>query len=195
MSLIPAEDLTFTDVVGEAFLAERGSGLLLSPVDVQLLRGYEAAGIPPAVLVRAITRAAERRRAHGKPFHRSLAALKRTLDAAVRRFQAGQVRGGAVRPSPEQLDRLLAAAREAVLPETRAAYRAAYRAACAGQPPPEAAALAWLAALPRPLRFAAARAARDALGPRLAQEHREEYRGRLRHAVIQEALERAGLTF
>ena len=193
MSLIPTEDVTFIDLVGEAFLETRGAGLMLSPVDVELLRRYEAAGIPPAVLVRGILRAAERRRYHGKPPHLSLGALKRTLDAEVRRFQSGQVRGLAPPPSAELLDRLLALAREAPLPEERKAYRAAYRAACAGDPVREPAALAWLQALPRPVQRAVASELRRTLGARLANQPREEYREQLRNALVNDALERAEL--
>jgi hypothetical protein len=192
MSLIPAEDLGYLDVVGEAFLAVRGQGLVLSPVDVELVRKYEAAGIPANALVHGIVRAAERRRAHGKPPPRSLSALKRTLDAEARRHQGGQVRAGAL-ASAEAIDILLAAAREAVLPEERAAYWAAYRATCAGQTPVEAAALGWLTAVPRDLQRAVAQGVREAVGPRLAPEPREEYRGRLRRALVEDALERAEL--
>ncbi len=129
------------DLVGEAFLAVRGTGLILSPVDVELLRRYEAADIPAPTLIRTIFTAAERRRAHGKPPHQSLSSMKRSLDAAARHFQSGQVRGAEPLASPGTLDRLLAAAREGAQPEDRAAYRAAYRAACAGQAVTEAGAL------------------------------------------------------
>lgn len=193
MSLLPAEDLSYLDLIGEAFLSIRGRGLALSPVDVELVRRYEAAGIPVAVLMRGILKAAERRRAHGKPPHLSLSSLKRTLDAEARRFQAGSVRGGGPLPSPETLDRLLASARDAALPEERAAYRAAYRAACSGHDLPEAAALAWLACVPRDLQRPVVTQVRRRLGPRLAPEPREEYRQRLRHALVQAALARAEL--
>ena len=192
VSLIPTEDIGFLEIVGEAFLSARGRGLALSPVDVELVRSYEAAAIPAAVLVRGIARATERRRAHGKPAPLSLHAIKRTLDAEARRFQAGQVRGGPM-PTAETLDRLLAHAREAPLPEERAAYRAAYRAACAGEDLPEAAGLAWVTELPRPLQRLTSRAVRTNLGPRLASERREAYRERLRHALAQDALRRADL--
>ncbi len=88
MSLLPSDEITFVDLVGEAFLAVRGSGLLLSPVDVELLRHYEAAAIPAPLLIRAVFLAAERRRDHGKPPHGSLSSMRRSLDAAVRRFQS-----------------------------------------------------------------------------------------------------------
>ena len=195
MSLVPTDELTFVDLVGEAFLAVRGTGLVLSPVDVELLRHYEAAAIPAPILIKAILVAAERRRAHGKPPHQSLSSMKRSLQAAARRFQAGQVRGGEPLPSAATLDHLLAHAREGTLPQERAAYRAAYRAACAGYAVPEAGALGWLSALPRPLQREVSSRVRRALGPRLAPEPREEYRQRLRVALIADALQRAELHF
>ncbi len=194
MSLLPADELTFVDLVGEAFLAVRGTGLVLSPVDVELLRRYEAAAIPPPILIRAILIAADRRRAHGKPSHPSLSAMKRSLDAAARRFQHGQVRD-AEPVAPEELDHLLACARDGATPEERAAYRAAYRAACAGQAIPEAGAFGWLAALPRPRQREVSSQVWRALGPRLAPEPREEYRQRLRVALVADAIERAELRF
>lgn len=194
MSLLPSDEINFADLVGEAFLAVRGTGLLLSPVDVELVRGYEAAGIPAPLLIRAIFLAAERRRAHGKPPHASLSSMRRSLDAAARRFQSGQTH--AAEPvEAATLDHLLACAREGALPEERAAYRAAYRAACAGQPITEAGALGWLSALPRGRQRQVSTSVRGTLGPRLAPEAPEEYRQRLRGALIAGALERAALHF
>jgi hypothetical protein len=194
VSLLPADEINFVDLVGEAFLAVRGTGLVLSPVDVELLRGYEAAAIPAPLLIRTIFLAAERRRDHGKPPPASLSSIRRSLDAAARRFQAGQAR--AVEPvSAATLDRLLASAREGEAPEERAAYRAAYRAACAGQPVVEAGALGWLAALPRTRQRQVSTSIRTTLGPRLAPEPLEEYRQRLRGALIAGALDRAELHF
>src|SRR5581483_6060131 len=164
MSLLPTEEISYADLVGEAFLATRGTGLVLSPVDVQLLRGYEAAAVPAPILIRAIFIAAERRRAHGKPPHPSLSSMRRSLDAVARRFLAGQVRDEPP-PAPETLDRLLAHAREGSSPEQRAAYRAAYRAACAGEPLVEAGALGWIAALPRARQRDVASGVQRALGP------------------------------
>lgn len=195
MSLLPSDELTFVDLVGEAFLAVRGTGLVLSPVDVELLRRYEAADIPAPILIKAIFVTAGRRRAHGKPPHQSLSSMKRSLEAAAVRFQSGQVRGAEAPASPQTLDRLLACAREGTEPEERAAYRAAYRAACAGYAVIEAGALGWLSALPRPKQREVSSQVRRALGPRLAPEPLEEYRQRLRVALIADALQRAELQF
>ena len=185
--------MTFLDIVGEAFLSTRGRGLVLSPVDVTLLRTYEASGVPAPILVRGILRAAERRRANGKPpppppsTPSSAHSTPRPATSTPARCAA------APSPSAEQLDALLAAAREAPLPEERAAYRAGYRAACAGEDTREAAALAWLGGLPRSLQRATASAIREGLGPRLAPEPREEYRVRLRRALVADAIQRANL--
>jgi len=196
VSLIPADDFTYLDLVGEAFLAERGQGLVLSPVDVELVRHYEGAGVPPHVLVLGIARACERRRYHGKPPPASLSACKRTLDAEVRKHLAG--RAGSLRqegPFAEAgtLDRLIAATREATDPAERAAYASAYRAACAGLAIPEAAGLGYLRHLPRLDQRLLAQAVHATLGRRLAPEPREEYRERLRRALVSAAIAQAKL--
>jgi hypothetical protein len=188
MSLIPAEEVTYVDSVGEFFLAQRGTGLMISSPDVELLRGYEGAGIPATVLCRGIERAFERRRQHGKPPHRTLSACKRTLDAEVKRFLAGAGRPPGDLPSAETLDRLVALAKSADRPEDKAAYRAAYRAACAGGHPSEAAGLAFLRALPSGERRRVAQGARAVLGQRVSGASRAEYRERLRSILIERVL-------
>jgi hypothetical protein len=188
MSLLPADEVTYLDCVAEFFLAQRGTGLMVSPPDVELLRAYEGAGIPPTVLCRGIERAFERRRQHGKPPHRTLSSCRRTLDAEVRRFLLGAGRPPGDLPTPEILDRLVALAKSADKAEDKAAYRAAYRAACAGGTPSEAAGMAYLMALSKGERRRVAQRARASLGERVSGASRAEYRERLRSILVEQVL-------
>jgi hypothetical protein len=190
VSLLPADEVTYLDCVAEFFLAQRGTGLMISSPDVELLRAYEGAGIPATVLCLGIERAFERRRHHGKPPYRTLSACRRTLDAEAKRFLAGANRAPGDLPSAQSLDRLVALAKSADQPEEKAAYRAAYRATCAGGVPSEAAGLAYLQALPRAARAQIAREAVASLGQRVPGASRAEYRERLRSILITDVLRR-----
>jgi hypothetical protein len=190
LSLLPADEVTYLDCVAEFFLAQRGVGLMISSPDVELVRAYEGAGIPTAVLCRAIERAFERRRHAGKPPHRTISSCRRTLDAEVRRYLGGANRAPGETPDAHALDRLVGLAKSADRPEEKAAYRAAYRAACAGGAPEEAAGLAYLMALPRPERSQVSREVRFRLGERVPGASLAGYRDRLRTSLIREALRR-----
>ena len=54
MSRIPAEALSYQAVVGEFFLQLRGAGLLLSPLDQELVTEWERRGLPVAVVCRGL---------------------------------------------------------------------------------------------------------------------------------------------
>jgi hypothetical protein len=190
VSLLPADEVTYLDCVSEFFLAQRGVGLMISSPDVELVRAYEGAGIPTAVLCRAIERAFERRRHAGKPPHRTLSSCRRTIDAEVRRFLGGANRAPGEQPDSHTLDRLVGLAKSASRPEEKAAYRAAYRAACAGGAPEEAAGIAYLLALPLIERTRVSQAVRAGLGQRVPGASLAGYRDHLRSSLIGEALRR-----
>jgi hypothetical protein len=190
VSLLPADEVTYLDCVAEFFLAQRGTGLMISSPDVELVRAYEGAGIPTAVLCRGIERAFERRRHAGKPPHRTLSSCRQTIDAEVRRFLGGANRAPGDLPDSHALDRLVALAKSADRPEEKAAYRAAYRAACAGGIPEEAAGLAYLMALPVAERTRVSQAVRLGVGRRIPGASLAGYRDHLRTSLIREALRR-----
>ncbi len=194
MSLLPQDDIGYLDYVAEFFLAQKGTGLVLSPVDVELVRRWEGEGVPFEVVCRGIARAFEARRRNGKPRTPtlSLGACKRSIDAEVRRFRTSSLRGAEPPPPPDRIDRLLARARGAGSPPERAAYRAAYRALCEGTPPELPAGAAYLEALSSAERRAQLRGLFRAL-PRQAGEPPWQRRERLREAIARLAAERGRL--
>lgn len=180
--------------MGEFFLAQKGAGLVLSPPDVELVRRYEGEGIPFEVLCRGIERAFEVRRRHGRERTPtlSLRSCKRSIDAEVRRHLKGALRGAGPVPDAGRIDRLLGLARTAGTKEIRAAYRAAYRAACSGDAVERAAAFAYLGALTRPEQRQLCRAIAAAV-PRSPESPPWERRAALRAALTTAALERGKL--
>ena len=56
MSHLPAETLSYEAVVSEYFLGLRGAGLMLSPLDLEQVRGWERRGVPVAVVCRGLRR-------------------------------------------------------------------------------------------------------------------------------------------
>jgi len=201
MSLLPVEEITYVDCVTEFFTGLKGSGLMLSPLDVEFVRGYEVQGIPAAVLCHGIERAFEARlrnaRRVGKdpPAEgpRSLRSFRRSIEAEVRKFLKGAPGRTSSPAEPAQIDRLLAHARDAEDPAERAAYREAYRAACQGTPLAPAAALRYLASLPRRTQREVCGSVGRRLTPRPHEVTRLQWRLRLRDALIEEALRRARL--
>jgi hypothetical protein len=193
VSLLPAEEITYLDYVAEFFLSQKGAGLVLAPPDVELVRRYEGEGIPFEVLCRGIERAFEVRRRHGKERtpHLSLRSCRRSMDAEVRRFRKGALRGAGPVADAGLLDRLLGLARTAPKPASLA-YRAAYRAACAGDAIEPAAAFAYLAALPRADQRQLCRATVASL-PRAPGTPPWERRALLRAALTTAALEHGKL--
>ena len=68
MSDLAGSDLTYQAVVAEYFLGLRGGGLMLSPLDQELVAEWEKRGLPVAVVCRGLSRGLEelvRRRAPG----------------------------------------------------------------------------------------------------------------------------------
>ncbi len=194
MSLLPTEEITYLDYVAEYFLAQKGAGLTLSPPDVELVRRYEGEGIPFEVLCRGIERAFEVRRRHGKERtpHLSLRSCRRSIDAEARSFRKGALRGAGPIADSGRLDRLLGLARGADSKPVSVAYRAAYRAACAGDAVEPAAAFAYLGALPRPEQRRLCRSTLTSL-PRAPGTPPWERRTLLRAALTTAALEHGKL--
>ncbi len=194
MSLIPADEIGYVDYVAEYFLAHKGRGASLSPLDVDLVRRYEGEGVPFEVVCRGIERAFEVRRRHGREAtpQLRLSACRRSIDAEVRRFRKGAIRGPGPVPEPAQLDRILGRLREAIGTPAESGYRAAYRALCEGQDPLPAAALGYLRALPRPARRGLCKAVFAALS-RAPGTPRWERREALRSALATAAVEHGKL--
>ena len=192
MSDLPQGSLDYQAVVAEYFLGLRGAGLMLSPLDQELLSDWERRGLPVAVVCRGLRQGLEdlaERRA-GAP--RSVRALRFAVEDEWRAYQHGRV-GDAPPPPPEEgaAEARLAAARDllsdagrAAEDERREAYRAAWRALAAAEAHPgsplervEAALAAadarilsaWLHGLPPP--------ERRALGPRIRMLAGERGRG------------------
>jgi hypothetical protein len=103
VSEIPPDQLCYRAVVAEYFLALRGSGLMLSPLDAQLVAEWEERGIPVAVVCRGLRRGFEEH-AEGRPASaarpRSLRALRGAVESEWRGYRSGRV-GDAPAPPTE----------------------------------------------------------------------------------------------
>lgn len=90
MSLLPAS-ASFEELVQDCFLAHRGTGLMLSALDMDLLSRWAEARVPFEVVARGIRRAAETKmwdNRPGEPALRSLRACRRFVDAEIRKYTA-----------------------------------------------------------------------------------------------------------
>lgn len=87
MSLLP-EDATYLEHVQAYFLAFRGDGVALSPLDAELLLDWKARGVPYPVICRGIRRAAEALLYHGAPGARlrTLRSCRVTVEREFRRW-------------------------------------------------------------------------------------------------------------
>lgn len=140
MGLLP-RGATFAEEVTDFFLAFRGSGVALSPLDVDLVLGWQERGVPYEVVCRGIRRAAEKRArdlAPGEPALRSLRGCARAVDEEFKRYQ-GLAAGRSVAATPGRAPDRLALARTVLA-----------RAAREGAPAVQRAAAQVLAAMPRP---------------------------------------------
>ncbi len=84
---VPHEDdighVTYVERVTSLFLALRGTGLFLSPRDMETILEWWDAGLPLSTVLRGMARGAERLHARNQPI-RSLGRLKRHVTAAHR---------------------------------------------------------------------------------------------------------------
>jgi len=217
VSEVAPDSLDYALVVSEFFLGLRGAGLLLSPLDQELVAEWERRGVPASVVCRGIRHGIEHLGEEGtrRP-PRSLRALRGFVEEEWRAYRAGRV-GDAPAPAGEEeaaeerLSRArgqLAAAAHAAPGLLREAYRAAWRAlvtadAHPGSPLERAAAAvaaadarllsAWLRSLPAPERAALGARVRLLGGARPRGTSRRAHREALRAHLVDLALE-AGLT-
>ncbi len=216
MSDLPSSALDYRTVVTEYFLGLRGSGLMLSPLDGEVVAEWERRGVPIAIVCRGLRRGLEdlaERRAGGP---RSIRALRFAVEDEWDAYRAQRV-GDAPAPPLESdaAGERLARARELVQDAGRDAggaeregYRAAWRALAAaaegdGSPLQRVEAAlaeadarilaAWLGGLPAPERRALGPRVRLLSGPRPRGASRRAYRDTLRAHLVDSARS-AGLT-
>jgi hypothetical protein len=215
MSDLPPGALGYHAVVGEFFLALRGSGLLLSPLDQELVAEWERRGVPAPVVCRGIRRGLAQLAAEKPGPVRSLRSVRFAVEDEWRAYRSGRVGDSPAPPGEEEAAaRRLAQAREQLTQgaeragRLRTVYGAALRllldeGAFPGSPleRAEAAILAadarllagWLASLPGPERTALGTRARLLAGGRRRGESRRAYRDTLR-AHLLDLARQAGLT-
>jgi len=214
MSLIPAGSLSYPALVAEYFLQLRGTGLLLSPLDLELVAEWERRGVPAAVVCRGMRRGWDdlsRERPPGAAPPRSLRALRGFVEEEWRAYRDGRVGDGGAPGSEAEAARGRLDAARAVLEEAAAAStgprREAYREAAALLPG-EAGSLhevervlgaaddlllhRWILTLPRPERGALGPRCRLLAGDRTRRARRSAYRETLRTHLF-EAARRAGI--
>ncbi|MGQ0505690.1 MAG: hypothetical protein ACT4TC_10265 [Myxococcaceae bacterium] len=96
MSLLP-EEASFEELVQECFLAHRGAGLMLSPLDLQLVGNWVERGVPFDVVARGIRQAAEKAlfdAKPGEPVLRTLRGCKREVEGEHKKFLARSAGAG-----------------------------------------------------------------------------------------------------
>ena len=216
MSELPAASLDYQAVVAEYFLGLRGSGLMLSPLDQELVQEWERRGLPVAVVCRGLRRGLEDLAERSASGPRSIRALRFAVEDEWHAYREARV-GDAPAPPEEEAaagDRLararqlLAEAGSAAEGGEREGYRAAWRALVAADAQPgtplervEAAFAqadarilsAWLAGLPPAQRRALGPRIQLLTGPRRRDESRRSHREALR-AHLLDAARAAGLT-
>jgi len=212
MGLLPRE-ATFAEEVADFFLAFRGAGVSLSPLDADLLLDWQARAVPYAVICRGIRRAAEKR-AHtlrpGEPALRSLRSCARLVEEELARHQGvatGRAKKVAAKPGPDRLAKaraaLAKAAREGASPVRRAAERVHAKAVAASAGPAEVAfrvarldeafGFSYLRALPFAERFSVMRAVRERVGGALRAMSPRARRAALRAHRVMAARVHGGL--
>ena len=93
VSDLPSSALDYAAVVSEYFLGLRGAGLMLSPLDEEIVAGWERRGIPVAVVCRGLRCGLEQLPASAGPRAAapSLRALPLAVDDEWRAYQSGRV--------------------------------------------------------------------------------------------------------
>ncbi|MBI3185611.1 MAG: hypothetical protein HYZ28_26025 [Myxococcales bacterium] len=110
MSLLP-DTASFEERVQDCFLAYRGAGVMLSPLDVELVEAWAKLDVPFEVFARGIRLAAEAAlwdAARGQGGLRSLRACERQVEVEVKKFlgrTAGRTAEAGRKTDPPQLFR------------------------------------------------------------------------------------------
>jgi len=219
MSDLPLGALSYQAVVAEYFLGLRGAGLMISPLDQELVAEWERRGLPVAVVCRGLRRGLEalaERNPPGASLPRSIRALRFGVEDEWHAYRRDRVGDSPPPPAAEaaataRLDAARALVTEAgqAAPEPhREGYRDAWRALADGEHGPgdplsrvEAAIAAadarilacWLRNLPSQERAALGPRLRLLVGPRPATLSRRAHRDMLRAHLFDHA-RRAGLT-
>lgn len=217
MSDLPLDALDYQAVVAEYFLALRGAGLLLSPLDQDLVSEWERRGVPVPVVCRGLRRGVERLAEERPPRPpRSVRALRFAVEDEWRAYQSGRVgeapappgEADAARARLERARALLEEAGRTPDPARCEGYRAAWRALAAegahpGTPLERAEAAigaadrrilsAWLRSLPRAERAGLGRRVRLLSGARARGTRPAAHRAALRTHLLDLARS-AGLT-
>jgi len=208
VSDLPLDALDYPAVIAEYFLALRGAGLLLSPLDQELVEEWERRGIPVAVVCRGLRHGVERLAEDRPPRPpRSLRALRFAVEDEWRAYRSGRVgeapgppgEDDAARDRLERARGLVAEAGSAARGAHVEAYRAAWRAlatagAFPGSPLERAEAAiaaadarlvaAWLRALPRAERAALGARVRLLAGARARRVRPAAHRAALRSHLL-----------
>ena len=216
MSHLPSEALSYETVVAEYFLGLRGTGLMLSPLDLEQVHGWERRGLPVAVVCRGLRRGIEdalRDRPPSSPAPSALRAYRFAVEDEWRAYRSGRVGDTSAPPDEASVAArrlhaaraLIGSAGAAAHDALREAYRSAWRAlADLGAAPTlaevdaallaadDALVRAWLAALPRASRATLGRRCRLRAGARPPWMRRAAHRAALRAHLLDAARE-AGL--
>ncbi|MEI7705225.1 MAG: hypothetical protein WCK73_11580 [Deltaproteobacteria bacterium] len=214
MSLIPAGSFSYTALVSEFFLQLRGAGILLSPLDLELVAEWERRGVPAQVVCRGMRRGWDvlvEERAPGAAPPRSLRALRGFVEEEWRAYREGRVGDGGARGPEADAARARLADARARLGEAEGAAdgeRALGYREAAALLPEEPVALdelerafsraddrilhRWIRSLPRPERAALGPRCRLLAGERTRRARRSSYRHTLRTHLF-EAARRAGI--
>jgi hypothetical protein len=102
MSLLPPQ-ASFEELVQDCYLAYRGAGLMLSPLDQELLTAWAGLGVPFEVVARGIRQAAEAAlfdARPGEPALRSLRSCRRAVEGQIKRH-LGRSAGAGEEPAPK----------------------------------------------------------------------------------------------
>ena len=89
MGFLP-EHASFEELVADAFAAFRGTGVMLSPLDAELVTDWSARQIPFEVIARGLQRAAEKAlwdAKPGEPALRSIRACRREVEAEIKKHR------------------------------------------------------------------------------------------------------------
>ena len=205
-------------VVSEFFLGLRGGGLMLSPLDLELVQAWERRGLPVAVVCRGLRRGIEdavQLRGPSAPTPRPLRAYRLAVEDEWTAYRRGRV--GDAPPPPDERSAVVArleaarahldhaSSRPDLSPTRREAYRAAASLLTATSTPAgidETEALlrradgllvgAWLSELTREARTTIGRRCVRHAGPRAPWIRPTDYRDALRAALVEGARD-AGL--